>query len=116
MLDSVTLNAMSAALDGLSATQRAIASNVANVDTPGYRAQEVSFSNALAASVAAGSGRLDAAAFTPSPSLAPTRLDGNNVDLAQEMLNQISANLQFQLASQAVSQQFAEVTAAATTN
>lgn len=115
MLNSVTLNAMSAAMNGLTASQDAIATNIANVNTPGYQDQEVSFASALAASVAAGSGRLPDSAFTTTPSLAPTELDGNNVDLAQETLEQTSVNLQFQLASQAVSQQFAEVDAAAQT-
>ena len=113
MLDSVTLNAMSSALDGFSATQRAIASNIANINTPGYTAQKVDFSDALARSVDAGSGLLPDSAFTPTRSLAPTRLDGNNVSLADETLDEISNQLRFQLAAQAASQQFSEVRAAA---
>jgi flagellar basal-body rod protein FlgB len=35
--------AISFALDGLSVRQRAIASNIANVDTPGYKAKQVNF-------------------------------------------------------------------------
>jgi flagellar basal-body rod protein FlgB len=115
VLDSVTLNAMTSALDGFTAAQRAIATNIANVNTPGYHAQEVNFSQALARSVAEGDGTVNGAAFIPTRSLAPTRLDGNNVSLAQETLDQISTNLTFQLASQAVSQQFAEVRSAAKT-
>lgn len=115
MLDSVTLNAMTSALNGYTVAQRAIATNIANVNTPGYQAQEVDFSSALAASVAAGDGTLDSSAFAPTRSLAPTREDGNNVSLADETLDQIATNLKFQLASQAVSQQFAEVRAATTT-
>ena len=48
MLESVTSAALSSALDGLSARQRAIANNIANVNTPGYTAERVSFEDALA--------------------------------------------------------------------
>ena len=56
MFQSVTMNALSSALDGLAARQTAIAQNIANVNTPNYRAKTVSFETALAQSVAAGSG------------------------------------------------------------
>lgn len=35
VFDSVTINALSSALDGLAARQRAIANNIANVNTAG---------------------------------------------------------------------------------
>ena len=38
---------ISFALDGLSLRQRAIASNIANIDTPGYKAQHVNFEDQL---------------------------------------------------------------------
>ncbi len=38
MLESVTSAALASALDGLAARQRAIANNIANVNTPGYTA------------------------------------------------------------------------------
>ena len=50
MLASVTSAALASALDGLAARQRAIANNIANVNTPGYTAERVSFEDALAAS------------------------------------------------------------------
>ncbi|AAT88584.1 hypothetical protein Lxx06300 [Leifsonia xyli subsp. xyli str. CTCB07] len=79
---------------------------------PGYTAQEVQFADTLAASVAAGSGLLGSSALTPAESLEPTRLNGNNVDLASETTQQISANLKFQFASQAAQQQFSSMRAA----
>lgn len=113
MLDSVTLNAMSSALNGFSATQTAIANNIANINTPNYKAQEVNFSAALAQSVADGNGSLSDAAFATSASLEPTQLNGNNVSLSEETLEETSNGLKFQLASQAASQQFSEVRDAA---
>ncbi len=113
MLDSVTLNAMTSAMNGYSATQNAIANNLANIDTPNYKAQEVNFASALAQSVAAGSGALPESAFTPTQSLDPTQLNGNNVSISDETLEEIDTGLKFQLASQAATQQFSEIQTAA---
>lgn len=109
MFDSVTTNALSSALDGLSARQRAIANNIANVNTPGYQAQRVSFEEALAKSVKEGSGTV---APTTKESLDPTRLDGNNVNLDTETLSNIDTLLRFQFASNAMSSQFSYVRSA----
>ena len=43
MLDDVSVDALQAAMRGLSARQRAISDDIANVDTPFYRARSVSF-------------------------------------------------------------------------
>ena len=43
MLESVTSAALGSALDGLALRQRTIASNIANVNTPGYTAKRVIF-------------------------------------------------------------------------
>lgn len=109
MFDSITTNALSSALDGLSARQRAIANNIANVNTPGYQAQRVSFEEALARSVKEGDGHV---APTTKESLDPTRLDGNNVNLDTETLSNIDTVLRFQFASNAMSSQFSYVRAA----
>lgn len=113
MLDSVTSAALTSALDGLSQRQRAIADNIANVNTPGYHAQRVQFEEALAASVRAGDGH---AASTTSLSAEPTRLNGNNVNLDTETLSNVDTVLRFQFASQAVGGQFAGLRAALRTS
>lgn len=109
MLESVTQAALQSAIDGLALRQRAIANNIANINTPNYRAQRVTFEDALAASVAAHDGHVTAAV---QPSLEPTRLDGNNVNLDEETLNNIETNLRYQFATQAMTQQFTSLTAA----
>ena len=109
VFDSVTFNALTSALDGLSARQRAIANNIANVNTAGYRAQRVSFEDALAASVKSGSGVVEP---TTQASLDPTRLDGNNVNLDTETLSNIDTVLRFQFAAGAANAQFTAVRAA----
>ncbi|GAA3227482.1 flagellar basal body rod protein FlgB [Oerskovia jenensis] len=99
MFDSVTSLALQSALDGLSARQRVIAENVANINTPGYTAKRVQFEEALAASVASGEGRV---AFSVSRSLEPTQLNGSNVNLDTETLSNIDTVLRYQFATQAV--------------
>jgi|tagenome__1003787_1003787.scaffolds.fasta_scaffold20735851_1 flagellar basal-body rod protein FlgB len=103
VFESVTMNALSSALDGLAARQQAIAQNIANVNTPNYKAKVVSFENALAQSVASGSG---VAGVTETTSTAPTVQNGNNVSLDSETLNNIQTVLQYQFAAQAVNMDF----------
>jgi flagellar basal-body rod protein FlgB len=106
VFDSVSFVAMNSALDGLSLRQRTIADNVANIETPGFLAGKVSFEDALRSAVSDGSG---AVSPTTTRSMAPTREDGNNVDLATETLANIDTNLRYQLATQAVSGYFSNL-------
>lgn len=99
VFDSVTTNALSTALDGLAERQRAIADNIANVNTPNYRAKVVSFENALAQSVQSGDG---SAPITTTTSSAATDVNGNNVNLDTETLSNIETVLRYQFASRAV--------------
>ena len=98
MLDSVTAAALHSALDGLAARQRAVANNIANVNTPGYTARRVQFEDALSRSVQDGDGH---AVATTARSLEPTQLNGNNVNLDTETLSSIDTVLRLQFASQA---------------
>jgi flagellar basal-body rod protein FlgB len=109
----VTAVALTSALNGLSQRQRAIANNIANINTPGYQAQRVSFEDALAKSVQAGDGN---AVATTSLSLEPTRLDGNNVNLDTETLSNIDTVLRYQFAAQAESALVARMRTAMATN
>ena len=82
-----------AALTGLASRQRAVANNVANVDTPNFKASEVRFEDALRTAVARrqpgtapAQAALDAAATRTSfVDGTTTRADGNNVDVDREM-------------------------------
>lgn len=51
LIDPAT-RVLTGALDGLAIREQAIASNLANVDTPGYRAQSIDFESELAAAMA----------------------------------------------------------------
>lgn len=113
MIESVTQAALSSALDGLSLRQNVIANNIANINTPGYQAQRVSFEDALAQSVAQGSG-----VVTPQVqlSLEPTETNGNNVNLDEETLDDIETGLRYQFATQAMNEQFQSLTSALKTD
>ena len=113
MLESVTSAALASAMDGLALRQRAIANNIANVNTPNYHAQRVSFEAALADSVKSGDGSVGA---TTGTSLEPTQLNGNNVNLDTETLSNIDTVLRFQFAARAAGGEFNAVRAAMRTN
>lgn len=104
---------LASALDGLSLRQNVIADNIANVDTPGFRATSVDFESSLAAAIArdempaAGVAALTAATGTP------VGLNGNNVDLRKESLAAIQSQFQYQVMTRAVSDRFALVRTAA---
>jgi flagellar basal-body rod protein FlgB len=113
VFDSVTINALSSAMDGLALRQRTIAQNIANINTPSYHAKVVSFENALAQSVQAGNGT---AVATTTTSEAPTQQNGNNVSLDSETLNNIETVLRYQFATQAVNADFDATQAAMKTS
>jgi flagellar basal-body rod protein FlgB len=116
--DDLTTAALTASLAGYNARNTAIANNIANAETPGYKRMDVSFEAALADAVDADRSRLargeqgftafDGEAVTrETDELAPNvmsvdttvmRVDGGNVDPDDEMAK-LSAN---QLASQTV--------------
>ena len=100
------------ALEGLVARQRTIADNVANVDTPEFKASHVSFETALKQAAGtvdeplkmmkvqnAVAGPADAPAdakpTVTQESDTGRRLDGNNVDVDREMLELADTNVRF---------------------
>jgi len=113
VFDSVTISALSSALDGLALRQRAIADNIANVNTPNYHAKRVQFEEALADAVASGDGRVTP---TVAESLEPTRLDGNNVNLDTETLSSVDTMLRYQFATQAINGSFSSMRTAMRTS
>lgn len=100
-----TVDMLANAISGANAEQSAIAQNIANVNTPGYHKQTVSFKDQLAAAAGepVGDGSLAMIAdsdrqfgvnadtpqtFAPQMQVDDTdqmRVDGSNVDVDQEM-------------------------------
>src|SRR5436853_6161018 len=85
-LFDVTQLGLERAIQGASVRQTALASNVANANTPGYKPEDVDFHSALRAALSEGDGEqpqaLQNLTFTPQPdSNAVMQADGNGVDI-----------------------------------
>lgn len=107
--------ALGFALDGLSLRQRTIADNIANIDTPGFRASAIDFESALGSALRSGS-TADLARGAGVTSLAvdtPVGANGNNVDLRKETLAAMQSQFQYQLMTRAVTDRFDLVKTAA---
>ena len=102
--DAVT-SALHMAIGGLDLRQRIITANIANVETPGYLAQQVDFEDSLRAALATG--EPERAGASVSTSLAPTRLNGNNVNIDFELLASAENVLRQKLAVQALNGKYA---------
>ncbi|GAA1137777.1 flagellar basal body rod protein FlgB [Nocardioides aquiterrae] len=97
--------ALHAALDGIAMRQRVIADNIANVDTPGFRATSVDFESSLRAAIAAGDpSALD---IETLPTDTPVGANDNNVDLRKETLAAVQSQFQYQMITRATSDRFA---------
>ena len=104
MLDDVASVTLSTALSALAARQRVSANNIANLETPNFRAGQVSFEDSLRQAVAAGTPAQ--AGITLTASTAPAGINGNNVSLDTETLIDEKTALQYQLLSGAMSSKF----------
>jgi flagellar basal-body rod protein FlgB len=108
---SSTDSYLQAAMSGLAARQRATANNVANVDTPGFKASEARFEDLLKSAVSSATpgtrvdqSALNAAARTSTLVGGTTmRSDGNNVDVEQQMELLGEANLNYSALTQVMS-------------
>jgi len=101
------------ALAGLSSRQDVIADNIANIDTPGFRARSVDFEDSLRTAVAQGGVPDQGVALTATPTLTPVGPNGNNVDLRKETMAAMQTVFQYQTVTRAVSDRLALVRTAA---
>ena len=108
-LSDITIHALHAALRGLSARQRTIADNVANLETPQFLAGRVDFESTLQRALADGSDPLATVQPSFRRSQDPTNPNGNNVNLETETLAGMDTGLRYELASNALSDQFARL-------
>jgi flagellar basal-body rod protein FlgB len=97
------------ALDGVTLRQHVIADNIANVDTPGYRASSVDFETSLRQAV--DSGGVTATSdggvqVETTPTDTPVGANGNNVDLRHETLAAVQSQYQYQMLTRAVNDKF----------
>lgn len=125
LFDAAALRTAHSALTGLSRRQEAIASNIANVDTPNYARKEVSFEDSLRAQISgeAGASRDVALGRTNARHLdldggdgghglggsstlprdvVSARNDKNSVGVDEEMTLLVDTQLRFQALSQSL--------------
>lgn len=104
MLDDVTTVTLQSAMTALAQRQRASANNIANVETPGYLAQRVSFEDSLRDAVSSGTPQ--DAAVTYSNSTDNAGVNGNNVNLSSEIVIDEETTMQNQLVAQALTSKY----------
>ncbi len=111
-----TLDAAGAYMGRLSQRQQIVASNLANIDTPGYKTKEVSFHATMEELLSDNSVSLrtsrpehsgDGASVQPQATAfevqgLPSRVDLNNVDLDREMVKLSETAFGYSLMSQIV--------------
>lgn len=125
-----TMNIMASALDAYTLRNSTIASNIANVDTPGYKRKEVKFEEYLQGAVGSlkdgnntanknskgriahqfgniqvGVGTIKAEVVDQSTD-SMYRIDGNNVDIDNEMTEIVKNQLRYQTVINGLNNQF----------
>jgi flagellar basal-body rod protein FlgB len=115
--DATIIAALRRQMTVVAARQVVAASNLANVNTPGYRAKEVSFGDALdqrlsdASEIKATNARHLGGTVMHDPSVndaadLPSRRDGNNVQIDRELLTMTRAAGDFSAAQTALAAKF----------
>lgn len=104
MLDDITSLTLQTAVAGLNTRQQVTANNIANESTPNYIANTVSFEGSLADAVAAGDPTK--AEFTTTPTNLYPGLNGNNVNLSDEVVTATKTGLQESLLTGAITSKY----------
>jgi len=115
-----TLDAMGSYLSRLSQRQQIVASNLANIDTPGYRTKDISFHATMQELLSENSAGLRTSRPEHNPGWVPVspqaqafevqglpfRTDRNNVDIDKEMLKLSETAFGYSLITQMVRGKF----------
>ena len=108
--DEITIAALTKALEATALEQQVVASNIANVETPGYCARTVHFVDHLRRAMQAAPDRRAAAIAQVVPEVGadrttPVRADGNNVQLEHELTNLMKASLHYRTLARLLNKQ-----------
>ena len=121
MIDSPMTEALGRFLDVDAARYKLITSNLANIDTPGFRTRDVDFHAELARAgghaAANEEGGLSYASYTPVVRHVRgllERPDGNDVSVERESLLLAETQMKFNLGVQLLKDQFHQISAAIT--
>ena len=117
------INVLDKAADASWLRNEAISNNIANVDTPGYKRQDVAFESELKRALgynryvtmddkvaAASSRRLEGKPYTDYANYS-YRLDGNNVDIENENVMLAENQLKYQGLMNSITQEFTNLQA-----
>lgn len=104
ILSDVTMQSLQASLAGLNLRRQVAEDNIANIETPNYKAKKVDFEASLRSAI----GEADPSQMMPtvSTSVAPGRLNGNNVSVDLEMVGLTETALRHQLVVEAMNSKF----------
>lgn len=102
---------LQAALNGLNLRQQVTANNIANADTPGFKAQTVQFEDQLqwAMSTASNNATLQTEA-APEINVAPGqvgKMDNNSVDMDQQLLTMTDTSMRYNAVTRILSDRIA---------
>jgi flagellar basal-body rod protein FlgB len=120
-IDSVSSTLLGKDLDGLWVRQQAISDNMANVETPGYKAKQVSFEDQLLEELASFGSTNPQEASEALSSVTPQvteaegetfREDGNGVDLEQQMIDMVRTTTNYSYSLRQMSDYFARLNTA----
>jgi flagellar basal-body rod protein FlgB len=113
MFATPAVQSLSLALDESALRQQAISSNIANVNTPGFKRLDVSSSFENAFSDALGNlsngesaGMMPAGTITTAAEQGPARPDGNTVQIEQEMLGLAQNSARYEFSSEMLANNF----------
>lgn len=104
MIGDATTAGLHAALHALDARRAAHESNIANVETPGYKARSVQFESQLRRAMERGG--VPTVEAEVSVSDAPGRANGNNVNVGREMVALTETALTQELLIRAMNDKF----------
>ncbi|HYE67054.1 MAG TPA: flagellar basal body rod protein FlgB [Anaerovoracaceae bacterium] len=121
--DSITSAILQKALDGTWQRQRAISNNIANHETPGYKAIKVDFENSLDQEIRKLGNSIptkekiiesietlkDAEINVFSDNSTSNRADGNNVDLDLENIEMAKMQIQYQYLTRSMTDMFSRL-------
>ena len=118
------INVLDRAADASWTRESVIGNNIANVDTPGYKRQDVAFEDVLKRELKSSKydtlqkavdnvslNKLEGRTYTDYASYS-YRLDGNNVDIDTENVELASEQLRYQTLTSAVSNEFTRMNTA----
>jgi len=104
ILSDVTMQSLQASLAGLNLRRQVAEDNIANIETPNYKAKKVDFEASLRKAI--GNANPAAAQPTVSNTSAPGRMNGNNVSVDLEMVGLTETALRHQLVVEAMNSKF----------